>query len=602
MATKELQTRIALKYDTYANWTLDNEATQAAKTGANFVLLKGEIGICEIPSGNTNATTAPTVLFKVGDGTSPFKSLKWASALAADVHGWAKASDVKLTGKTITFTSGQDAEGKDIVIKSIPLAYVTNDEVTAITDPLAQRISAVEAKFSGDTSVEGQIDAVKGRLDTVEGAIETLNGDADTEGSVAKAVADSAAATKTAYEAYADKAAEDAVKEAVDAQATKDAEQDGLISDNATAIENEAKARDDADKLINAKFGAEYSAESTVAAAIADAKLAGTNAQAAADALNAENGPIKANAANIATNVENIAKNAQAIADEAATRAEEDGKLNTRLQKVEAFFEEAKDENGNYTGLTDTLDTLVEIQTFLSGEGSNVDQMLDTINEHGIAIEALEGTVGDANGGLVKDNTANKEAIAGLQGDVSDLQDVVDGYSEKGSIKTAVDAAQADAAQALTDAENAQKAADDARDGVDAINAVLTGDGKLVETVGQHTTDIAALQGTVGQHTTDIAGLTTATGNNTSAIEALQTLTGAEGDIQKAIAAAQSAAEDAQDAADAAQDTADGAAEQAETNKQDIAGIKANYVSTDGTSLMFGEDVIIFNCGNSEVE
>ena len=69
---KTLQTRIALKYDTYANWTNEDVEGQ----GANLVLLRGEIGLCEIPSGNANAQTAPTVLFKVGDGTTPFKSLK----------------------------------------------------------------------------------------------------------------------------------------------------------------------------------------------------------------------------------------------------------------------------------------------------------------------------------------------------------------------------------------------------------------------------------------------------------------------------------------------------------------------------------------------
>ena len=87
-------TRLALKIDTYANWTLDNATTQTNKTHANLVLMRGEIGLCEIPeppnTGSTEATTAPTVLFKVGDGTSPFKNLKWASAKASDVFAWAK--------------------------------------------------------------------------------------------------------------------------------------------------------------------------------------------------------------------------------------------------------------------------------------------------------------------------------------------------------------------------------------------------------------------------------------------------------------------------------------------------------------------------------
>ena len=85
--TKILNTKIALRTRTYAEWTGDH---------AGDILLKGEIGICEIPTGNAAATTAPTVLFKVGDGTLPYynadptKCLKWASALAADVYAWAK--------------------------------------------------------------------------------------------------------------------------------------------------------------------------------------------------------------------------------------------------------------------------------------------------------------------------------------------------------------------------------------------------------------------------------------------------------------------------------------------------------------------------------
>lgn len=89
MAEKILDTRIQLKYDLYENWANENLGTGK---GANFVLKKGEVGFCEVPSGNTAATTAPTVLFKVGDGTTIFKNLKWASALAADVYEWAKQS------------------------------------------------------------------------------------------------------------------------------------------------------------------------------------------------------------------------------------------------------------------------------------------------------------------------------------------------------------------------------------------------------------------------------------------------------------------------------------------------------------------------------
>ena len=83
VTTKLLKTRIRLKYDTLANWNA------VANT---FTPDKGEVCFVEIPTGDATATTAPTVLFKVGDGKTTWGALKWGSALAADVYAWAKAS------------------------------------------------------------------------------------------------------------------------------------------------------------------------------------------------------------------------------------------------------------------------------------------------------------------------------------------------------------------------------------------------------------------------------------------------------------------------------------------------------------------------------
>lgn len=130
MAEKILDTRIQLKYDSYANWS--NTQLGDGK-GAKFILKKGEVGYCEIPSGSAVATTAPTVLFKVGDGTHTFAELKWASALAADVHDWAKKTEEEFkewvktlvpievidngTGKFVTdVTATNDANGHHITI------------------------------------------------------------------------------------------------------------------------------------------------------------------------------------------------------------------------------------------------------------------------------------------------------------------------------------------------------------------------------------------------------------------------------------------------------------------------------------------------------
>ena len=90
MATEKiLNTRIQLKYSTLAEWS----DISAAGKGGNLVLKAGEIGIVAIPKNSTYLqTTPPAIMFKVGDGVTPFKDLPWASALAADVYSWAKKS------------------------------------------------------------------------------------------------------------------------------------------------------------------------------------------------------------------------------------------------------------------------------------------------------------------------------------------------------------------------------------------------------------------------------------------------------------------------------------------------------------------------------
>lgn len=148
MAEKILDTRIQLKYDSYANWS---NAQLGEGKGAKFILKKGEVGYCEIPSGNTVATTAPTVLFKVGDGIHTFAELKWASALAADVHEWAKKTETEFvawvqnlipievidnqTGKFVTdVTATNDENGHHITITRADVAWTDLTGTSPIGD------------------------------------------------------------------------------------------------------------------------------------------------------------------------------------------------------------------------------------------------------------------------------------------------------------------------------------------------------------------------------------------------------------------------------------------------------------------------------------
>lgn len=81
MATKNLNTRIQSKYDTYQNWTTNNPT-----------LLAGEIAIVVVPASAGAVTQEPAILIKVGDGTTAFNDLSWVSGLAANVYDWALAA------------------------------------------------------------------------------------------------------------------------------------------------------------------------------------------------------------------------------------------------------------------------------------------------------------------------------------------------------------------------------------------------------------------------------------------------------------------------------------------------------------------------------
>lgn len=112
-----LSARIKIRYDTYANWT-----------SYNPTLMLGEMAIVEIgPAVQDDdgvPTNPPTLLLKVGDGTTPFNNLGWVSALAADVYEWAKGAQkpvydyeeiqnkptVEAKNETLIFTLGGSSE------------------------------------------------------------------------------------------------------------------------------------------------------------------------------------------------------------------------------------------------------------------------------------------------------------------------------------------------------------------------------------------------------------------------------------------------------------------------------------------------------------
>ena len=173
MATvvKNLNTRIALKYDSYENWTHHNP-----------ILLKGEIAIAELPvdanksgvgepnaAGSTPAIqNAPNILIKVGDGTNHYNDLKFVSALAADVYSWAKAATKP------TYSAGEITGLKDYIGQQIQDTN-TQYRIVAVGDPAySYKLQKKDIDDADYTDVAGSLISltdVDSRLDTLEAAI-----------------------------------------------------------------------------------------------------------------------------------------------------------------------------------------------------------------------------------------------------------------------------------------------------------------------------------------------------------------------------------------------------------------------------------------------
>jgi hypothetical protein len=633
MAIKELQTRIALKYDSYENWLKTDDEGQ----GGNLVLLPGEIGICEIPgtvksfieNGKTvTVETAPTVLFKVGNTEKKaFKDLPWASAKAADVYGWAKASDVVLNE---TAVDGSDVKVKTLNFvgtdKSITLNYLTPEEVKAITDPIAEDLA----------DLSEVVDGIKQSLETLMG---------DETGSVADAIAaaerraadDAKSKANTAEQnakTYA-KGLDDVTNGRVDDVIEDVAANTEDIAENAQAIADEKAAREAAigvatngdtaatglhavieagDKVINDKIGTGFDTTNTVAKAVKAAQDAADAAQADVDALTATEGVVTSNTSRIGELEEAVAGINETIVD----LQDADDDFEDRIARMEAFFGTA-DKDGEDTDpaktVYDALDTLKEIQDYIVNDGQAASDMLDAINANA---QAIEDTVGE-NGTITRAVAQNAEDIADLDERVGGLETLTAGLGTDDSgnavtVKAYVDAAKAAAiSTAAGDATGkANTAETNAKTHATNLNSAMNTRVTTLETAsGEHAEAIAENAQAIADETAArIAAIGAATNGDVAATGVYAALEAGdkaindkigtiEGTVAEAIEAANTAASNAQDAADAAQGTADEAAAAAGENAEAIAAIQADYVKVKENGLYFGEDMIIFNCGSA---
>lgn len=223
MAEKILNTRIQLKYDTYANWTTNNP-----------ILKKGEMAIATIEAGDTekvNSVTPPQVLIKVGDGTTNYNALPFASGMAADVYSWAKKSEAdfkKWVGTDIdtdtqykivkkstnsetkidTYELQSKAKGTSAWTKVNEFNLHTNDSVNKL---ISDAITALDLDNAYDT---------KGAAADVQSDLDSYKSTNNEAVAAAKKAGTDAQATIDAYKTAND-AAVAAIKLTADAAATK---------------------------------------------------------------------------------------------------------------------------------------------------------------------------------------------------------------------------------------------------------------------------------------------------------------------------------------------------------------------------------------------
>lgn len=428
MANKTFNTRLKLKYDTYTNWHTKNP-----------VLLAGELAICVVPADSNQATNEPTVLMKCGDGTSTFNELGWISGLSADVYGWAKSENKpKYSANEITglsdYISGE-IQDTNTVFKLESDAengrkfYLYSKEINGEwgTKP----VSTITIPEKVYTLVTG----------TANGTVKFNGEDVAVNGLGSAAYTDS-----TAYDANgAAKTAEDNAKAYADGKI-------GTVADGTTVVAMIADAK---------KAGTDAAAAAQAAQSTADSKTT-------MEAVEAKGYATKTEAQGYA----NAKDTAIAAAQSAADTAQEgvDG-LKTRVSTIEGDYLKTADKTALQTAI-DTekgrmdvflasaevgdaaIDTLKELQDYITTHGEAAATLTTKVG-------TLETTVGKAAEGenpatgLVKSVADNASAIAaeqtrakGIEGNLQSAINTLNGAntvngSVAKTVKDAVDAAQA---------------------------------------------------------------------------------------------------------------------------------------------------------------
>lgn len=318
--TKTLKTRIQLKYDTLANWNA---------VADTFVPNKGEVCFVEIPTGDNTATTAPTVLFKVGDGAKTWGALKWGSALAADVYAWAKAASkpsytasevgvnetafpgLKKTGTITGITMNGASKGTSGVVdlgtvvtdvsgkqdKAVSITGITATTVNEALKELSERVNGKYSKPAGGipkSDLASGVQTSLGKADTALQAHQEVTLESGTKNGTLKLTVNGTATDNVAVTGLGSAAYTDSGAYATSAQGAKadkalpKADFDSFKTTNSAAIAEAKKAGTDASSALNSyktSNDAKVSANASAISALQEAMKSGVTFKGKLDKL-----------------------------------------------------------------------------------------------------------------------------------------------------------------------------------------------------------------------------------------------------------------------------------------------------------------------------
>jgi len=412
MAERTLNTRIKLRYASYAEWM-----------SSTVKLLAGEVAVCYVEANNEHVkNTAPTVLFKVGDGEHVFSELQWASARAADVYDWAKAETRP------TYTKADVGLGNVANVES----YAKTETYTK--EEVNTKISDLQASLEADTNTKYQIvaDGDNGfKLQAKE-----LGGEwADVEGS----------SFKVDFTAINNILAGKADASSLNNYYTK-TEADGKFLTEHQSLANYYN-KTEVDGLVSPKADKSY--VDTELGKKVDSTVYGekvTAIEGRLTTIEGENGiaGIKADLGIIDADIEDINDELALKAVKSEVETALAGKVDN--SKLGDYY--TKEEiNGQVNGLdsritananaiealtngttTEEIDSVMELVDYVNKHGTEVQGMKDGIQANADDIDALEGRATAVEGDI---KTLKEETIPGLSSRIKDYEDNKGGFALK---------------------------------------------------------------------------------------------------------------------------------------------------------------------------